>query len=60
MENKWEGNRVPLGLGKHECTLTKSHRILFHILCDMGLPCSNLKISNLIEYINILFAVSKR
>ena len=23
VENKWEGNRVPLGEGKLECTLTK-------------------------------------
>ena len=60
MENKWEGNRVPLGLGKLECTLQKSHIIIFHILCDIGLPCSKLNITNLIKDINIIFAVSKR
>ena len=54
-----------------ERNLQKSHRIIYHILCDMGLPCSKLNNSNLIKdgniiiavskrYINILFAVSKR
>ena len=38
----------------------KSHRIIFHILCDMGLPCSKLNNSNLIKDRNIIFAVSKR
>ena len=61
VENKWEGNRVPLGESKLDCTLIerKSHRIIFHILCDMGLPCSKLNISNLIKDRNIIFAVSK-
>ena len=61
VENKWEGNRVPLGEGKLECTLTKkSHRIIFHLLCDFGLPCSKFNNSNLIKDRNIIFAVSKR
>ena len=38
----------------------KSHRIIFHILCDMVLPCSKLNNSNLIKDRNIIFAVSKR
>ena len=40
--------------------LQKSHRIIFHILCDMGLPCVKLNNSNLIKDRNITFAVSKR
>ena len=59
-ENKWEGNRVPPGERKLNCTLQKSHRIMFHILCDMGLPCSKLNNSNHIKDRNIIFAVSKR
>ena len=58
--NKWEGNRVPLGERKLDCTLIKSHRIIFHILCDMGLPCSKLNNSNLIKDRIIIFAVSER
>ena len=38
----------------------KSHRIIFYILCDMGLPCSKVNNSNLIKDRNIIFAVSKR
>ena len=38
----------------------KSHRIMFHILCDMGLPYSKLNNSNLIKDRNIIFAVSRR
>ena len=38
----------------------KNHIIIFHILCDMGLPCSKLNNSNLIKDRNIIFAVSKR
>ena len=34
--------------------LQKSHRIIFHILCDMGLPCSKLNNSNLIKDRNII------
>ena len=60
MENKRVGNRVPLGERKLDCTLQKSDRIIFHILCDMGLPCSKLNNSNLINDRNIIFAVSKR
>ena len=60
MENKWEGNGVPLGERELDCTLKKSHRIIFHILCDMGLTCSKLNNSNLIKDRNIIFAVSKR
>ena len=60
MENKWEGNLVPLGERKLDCTLTKCHKIIFLILCDAGLPCSKLNNSNLIKDRNIIFAVSKR
>ena len=60
VENKWEGNRVPLGERELDCSLTKSNRIIFHILCDMGLPCSKLNNSNLLKDRNIIFAVSKR
>ena len=49
-----------LGERNLDCTLQKSHRIIFHILCDMGLPCSKLNNSNLIKDRNIIFAVSKR
>ena len=38
----------------------KSDRIIFHILCDMGLPCSKLNNSNLIKDRNIIFEVSKK
>ena len=58
VENKWEGNRVPLCELKLDCTLKK--RIIFHMLCDMGLPCSKLNNSNLIKDRKIIFAVSKR
>ena len=44
---------------KNDCT-QKSHRIIFHILCDMGLLCSKLNSSNLMKDRNITFAVSKR
>ena len=37
-----------------------SHRIIFHILYDMGLPCSKGNNSNLLKDRNIIFAVSKR
>ena len=62
VENKWEGNRVPLGTRKLDCTLTKEPQnyTCIHILCDMGLPCSKLNNSNLIKDRNIIFAVSKR
>ena len=52
---------------KHPCvkenliaSLQKSHKIIVRILCDMELPCSKLKNSNLIKDRNIIFAVSKR
>ena len=40
----------------------KSQRIIhvFHILSDMGLPCSKLNNSKFIKDRNIIFAVSKR
>ena len=60
MENKWEGNGVPLGERKLDCTLTNGPQNIFHILCDMGLQCSKLNNSNLIKDRNIIFAVSKR
>ena len=37
----------------------KSLRIIFHILCNMGLPCSKLNNSDLIKDRNITFAVFK-
>ena len=60
LENKWEGNRVPLGERNLIVPLLKSHRIIFHILSDMGLPYSKLNNSNLRKDRNIIFAVSKR
>ena len=60
VENKWEGNRVPLGERELDCTLTKEPRIIFHILCNIGLPCSKVNNLNLIKGRNIIFAVSKR
>ena len=56
-EYKWEGNRVPLGERKLDCTLIKEPQVIFHILCDMGLPCS--KLTNIKDR-HIIFAVSKR
>ena len=32
VENKWEGNRVPLGDRKLDCTLTKDLKIIFQKL----------------------------
>ena len=65
VENKWEGNRVPLGERKLYCILTKEPQnfyvcYVFHILCDMGLPCSKLNNSDLIKDRNKIFAVSER
>ena len=60
VENKWEGNRVPLGEGKLDCTLTKEPQNYISHLCDMGLPRSKLNNSNHIKDRNIKFAVSKR
>ena len=42
VENKWEGNRVPLGERTLDCTLTKEPKNIFHILCDMGYHVQNL------------------
>ena len=60
MEDKWEGNRVPLDERKLDCTLTKELYDILHILCDKGLQCSKLINSNLIKDRSIIFAVSKR
>ena len=61
MENKWDGNRVPMCERKNFIVhRKKNHIITFHILCDMGLPCSKHNNSNLIKDRNIIFAVSKR
>ena len=60
VENKWEGNPVPLGERNLIVPLQKSHRVIFHILCDIGLPCSKLNNSNIIKDRKIIFAVSKR
>ena len=49
MENKWEGNRVLLGEGKLQCTLTKEPWNYISHLCDMGFPSSKLNNSNLIN-----------
>ena len=38
----------------------KSHIIIFHMLCDMGLPCLKFINSNPIKDRDIIFAVSKR
>ena len=35
-------------------------RSIFHILCDMVIPCSKLNNSNLIKDRNIIFAAFKR
>ena len=48
----------PLGERKNDCTLTKSHIITFHILCDMGLPCSILNNINLRKDRNIIYFYS--
>ena len=53
VENKWEGNGVTSGWKKLDCILTKSNRIIWYILCDMGLPCSKLNNSYLIKDRNI-------
>ena len=58
VENKWEGNRVPLDERKLDCTLTKESQNYISHLCDMGLPCSKLNNSNLIKDRNIIFDVS--
>ena len=57
VENKWEGNRVPL---VKENLIVPNKRVteLYFILCDMRLPCSKLNNSNLIKERNIIFAVS--
>ena len=61
MENKREGNRIPLGEINLDCTLTKEpQNYISQFLCDMGLPCSKLNNSNLIKDRNIIFGVSKR
>ena len=60
VENKWEGNRVPLGERKLDCTLTKEPQNYISFLCDMGLPCLKPNNSNLIKDRNRIFAVSKR
>ena len=60
MENKWEGNWVPLGERNLNCTLTKEPQNYISHFGDMGLPCSKLNNSNLIKDRNIIFAVSKR
>ena len=59
MENKWEGNRLPLGERELDCTLTKEPQNYNSHFVDMGLPCSKLNNSNLIKDRNIIFAVSK-
>ena len=59
MENKWEGNRLPLGERELVCTLTKEPQNYISHFVDMGLPCSKLNNSNLIKDRNIIFAVSK-
>ena len=60
VENKWEGNQVPLGERKLDCILTKEPQNFISHLCDMGLPCSKFNNSNLIKDRFIIFAVPKR
>ena len=60
VENKWQGYRVPLGERKLDCILTKEPQNYISHLCDMGLPCSKLNNSNLLNDRNIICAVSKR
>ena len=60
MENKCEGNQVPLGERKLDYTLTKEPDNYISHFYDMGLPCSKLDNLNLIKDRNIIFAVSKR
>ena len=60
VENKWEGNRVPLGERKLDCTLTKEPQNYISYFVQYGVPCSKLNNLNLIKDRNILFSVSKR
>ena len=41
VENKWEGNQVPLGERKLDCTLTKEPQIIFHICVIWGYLAQN-------------------
>ena len=38
VENKWEGNRLPLGKGKLECTLTKEPHNYISYFVRYGVP----------------------
>ena len=60
VENKWEGNQVPLGERKLDCTLTKETQNYVSYFVRYGLPCLKLNNSNLLKDRNIIFAVSKR
>ena len=60
VENKWEGNRVPLGERELDCTLTKEIELFFTFCVIWGYHVQKLNNSNLIKDRNIIFAVSKR
>ena len=48
-------------MGRKSSTLTKEpQNYIFHILCDIGFPCSRFNNSKLIKDRNMMFAVSKR
>ena len=58
VENKWEGNRVPLCERELDCTLTPGpQNYISHFVAQWGYHVQN---SNLIKDRNIIFAVSKR
>ena len=58
VENKWEGNRVPLCERELDCTLTKEpQNYISHFFVIWGYHSQN---SNLIKDRNIIYPVSKR
>ena len=59
---KIDGKRIEYLLVKKNLNVSSQNslRIIFHILYDMGLPCSKRNNSNLLKESNIIFAVSKR
>ena len=59
VENKWEGNRVPQGERKLDCTITKEPQNYSSVLCNIGLPCTKLNDSNLIKDRKIIFQFPK-
>ena len=60
VEKEWEGNRVPLGEWKLDCTQIKEpHNYISHLVW-YWVTMFKLNNSNLIKYRNIIFSVSKR